>query len=58
MTSVAVSIVAGSEGERCPAIRRVDRCVVAGSGVGRLIVAISGAVVSVVTVECKPTGPP
>jgi hypothetical protein len=50
ITSVAVSIVAGSVEERCPAIRRVDRCVVAGSSVGRFVVAISGAVVSVVIV--------
>jgi hypothetical protein len=50
ITSVAVSAVAGSTVVRCPAIRRVDRCVVAVSVVGRSVVAISGAIVSVVTV--------
>jgi hypothetical protein len=40
ITSVAVSIVAGSIVERCPAIRRIDRCVVAESVVGRSVVAI------------------
>ena len=46
--SVAVT-VAGSV-VKCPAIRRVDSGVVAVSVVGRLVVAISGAIVSVVTV--------
>src|ERR1700732_1244611 len=50
ITSVAVSAVAGSTVVRCPAIRRVDSCVVAVSVVGRSVVAISGAIVSVVTV--------
>ena len=50
ITSVAVSAVAGSTVIRCPAIRRVDRCVVAVSVVGRSVVAISGAIVSIVTV--------
>src|SRR6202023_28083 len=50
IASVAVSAVAGSTVVRCPAIRRVDRCVVAVSVVGRSVVAISGAIVSVVTV--------
>src|SRR5271169_2827173 len=49
ITSIAVSIVAGSIVERCPAIRHVDRCAVAVSAVGRSVVAISDAIIIVVT---------